>query len=105
MDGDSLVVYTTDIDVDVAMSAISTFAPMSVDKARVFKDQMVRSAPYAKVMRFVLTDNTARHFNVERWCFLGSIDDWYFLSGGEGLKKLIQEYVPHLGRESFFELI
>ena len=59
---------------------------------------------YQKVLRFTLIDEDDRRFAAERWCFLGSIDDWIPLSGGE-LAGLIERYAPHIGKESFFELM
>jgi hypothetical protein len=58
------------------------------------------------VMRFTLVDEQARGFTVARWCFKGSIDDWWPLMGGRGdLKTLVEKYCRHLGKESFFELM
>jgi hypothetical protein len=68
------------------------------------KDYLMRHARYSKMMRFVLTDEKSRSFAIERWCFLGSIDDWYFLSGGKTLPELVEKCVRHLGKESFFDL-
>jgi hypothetical protein len=59
---------------------------------------------YQKMLRFTLVDEDARLFAAERWCFLGSIDDWVPLSGGGDLAKLVQKFAPHIGKESFFEL-
>ena len=59
---------------------------------------------YHKMLRFTLTDETTRQFSVDRWCFRGSIDDWFFLDCGE-LRKLVEKYCRHLGKESFFELM
>jgi hypothetical protein len=63
---------------------------------------------YMKVMRFTLVDRTDRRFRVQRWCFRGSVDRWTDLwaSGGDGnLPDLVKKYCPHIGRESFFELV
>jgi hypothetical protein len=63
---------------------------------------------YMKVMRFTLVDEKARSFRVQRWCFKGSIDDWIDLwaSGGKGkLPDLVKKFCPHIGQESFFELM
>jgi hypothetical protein len=60
---------------------------------------------YTPMMRFMLRDKERRLFSVERWCFRGAIDDWYFLAGGAELSKQVKKYVPHLGKESFFELM
>ncbi len=63
---------------------------------------------YIKVMRFTLADEDERTFRVQRWCFRGSIDRWIDLwsSGSEGnLPDLVQKFCPHIGQESFFELM
>jgi hypothetical protein len=63
---------------------------------------------YMKVMRFTLVDEEARTFRVQRWCFRGSIDRWIdlWMSGSEGkLPGLVKKFCPHIGRESFFELM
>ena len=56
------------------------------------------------MMQFTLIGKGTREFAVERWCFRGSIDDWFPLSYGE-LKTLVARYGRHLGKESFFELM
>jgi hypothetical protein len=55
-------------------------------------------------LRFVLDDAKQRRFVCERYCFLGSIDDWIFIGGSEPLADLVRTFMPHLGAESFFEL-
>ncbi len=59
---------------------------------------------YGKMMRFELDRAKPRAFTVSRWCFLGSIDDWFLLDGPAPLPTLMKKYVKHLGKESFFEL-
>ena len=59
---------------------------------------------YHQMLPFTLTDETTRQFSVDRWCFRGSIDDWFPLNYGE-LPKLVEKYCKHLGKESFFELM
>jgi hypothetical protein len=68
----------------------------------------VASRNYMKVMRFTLVDEEARTFRVQRWCFRGSIDRWIDLwsSGGRGtLSDLVKKFGPHIGKESFYELM
>jgi hypothetical protein len=63
---------------------------------------------YMKVMRFTLADEQDRTFRIQRWCFRGSIDDWIdlWMSGGEGkLPALVRTFCPHIGQESFYELM
>ncbi len=67
--------------------------------------RMQRCLSYLPMMRFTLVDEQARRFAVDRWCFLGSIDDWFPLSCGGDLGTQVARYCPHLGRESFYELM
>jgi hypothetical protein len=67
--------------------------------------QVQRFLSYSPMMRFTLVDARARRFAVWRWCFLGSIDDWFPLALGGDLKGLVAKYCPHLGKESFYELM
>ena len=63
---------------------------------------------YMKVMRFTLVNEKHRTFRVQRWCFRGSIDRWIDLyeSRSEGkLSDLVTRFCPHIGQESFFELM
>lgn len=64
-----------------------------------------QSGHFQQMFRFTLTDEKARRFFVERWCFRGSIDGWFPLLGGENLSQVVEKYLRHLGRESFFELM
>ena len=57
------------------------------------------------MLRFTLSDADRRLFSVERFCFRGSIDDWINLAVMVPLEESIADYVPHLGEESFYDLI
>lgn len=59
---------------------------------------------YETLLRFTLVDEKTRFFIVERFSFLSGIEDWIELDGSENLQKLAEEYVQHLGQESFYEL-
>lgn len=63
---------------------------------------------YMKLLRFTLVDEDDRTFHAQRWCFRGSIDDWIDLwsSGSDGkLADLVKKFCPHIGQESFYELM
>ena len=64
-----------------------------------------RFATYMAVLRFTLADKKSRAFATERFCFRGSIDDWISIGGPGTLASQVRQFVKHLGRESFFELI
>ena len=64
-------------------------------------------ATYAPLLRFTLTDSRKRIFSAERWCFSGSIDDWISVCdyAGGSLQRLCEKLLPHLGQNSFYEII
>lgn len=65
----------------------------------------IQSATYMPIMRFILQDNEKRIFWTERYCFRGSIDDWIRIGQPGKLTALSKQFIKHLGRESFFELM
>lgn len=68
-------------------------------------DMKRRHAAYMAVLRFTLVDKKSRVFVTERFCFRGSIDDWIHVGGPGALTEQVRQFVKHLGRESFYELI
>jgi hypothetical protein len=77
----SLVVYTSDMDVDVRLMAMRGIAPMDEETALRTHHWMLTHARYSKMLRFTLTDRKTRRFSLERWCFSGSIDNWIWIDG------------------------
>jgi len=59
---------------------------------------------YSPVLRFRLVDPEERRFAVQRMCYRGSIDGWLSLHDAGPLPSMAARYIPHLGRDSFFEL-
>jgi hypothetical protein len=104
VEGKSLVIYLPDTDGDDVVRMLCDIVPVRAAKARAMADDLIRRSRYSKMMRFTLCDSKQRLFNCERWCFLGGIDDWHFLAGDAPLSELLEEFVPHLGKDSFFEL-
>jgi hypothetical protein len=80
--------------------------------ARSGQDPLIEQFPvrawqprFAPVMRFILADPDTRHFRAQRWCYLGSIDDWIDLYEHRGpLADLAKSLVPTLGTDQFFDL-
>lgn len=97
-----IIIFLPDQDIDSLKDIFSDF--VRYNDSRV--DQLLeRTLAYSPMMRFILTDEGSRKFQIERMCFLGSIDDWIFLNSDNNLKRLVKKYCPHLGKDSFFELI
>ena len=98
----------TDEEVAVVQTGLRKFAPslncivgMKAEHIVVYEGQ---GGHYHQMLRFTLIDEKARWFSADRWCFRGSIDDWFHLGDGY-LSKLVEKYCRHLGKESFFELM
>ena len=100
----SIVVYLADIDEDEITRTLGFLAREGSDLAR-HREWMLTGTRYVKMMRFTLVDEDKRLFDVERWCFKGSIDDWSHPLSSGSLAQLLGRYVPHLGKQSFFELM
>lgn len=49
--------------------------------------------------------NEDKSYEVMRFCFRGSIDDWITIGWGSDLKELAQQYLIHLGKESYYDLM
>jgi hypothetical protein len=97
---------------DIKGKVITIFeSDQDVDRLReIFGDRShddftIESAiTYSPVMRFALVDEKKRIFIAERYCFLGSIDDWIHIGAPDFLDNLLEKYSKHLGEESFFDL-
>jgi hypothetical protein len=63
-----------------------------------------RHAQYTPVLRFILLDPTRRRFGAQRWCYLGSIDDWLQLGQTGSVAQLARALIPTLGTDQFYEL-
>ena len=99
--GNAIVVYTPSQSVEEFAQLLKGLNPfVSENQVREF---FARSVQYSPMLQFVLDDEKRRTFTAQRYCFIGSIDDWLAIGHGT-LTKLVKRYVKHLGRESYFEL-
>ena len=98
----TIIIFTPDQDVDFLVDSLSFLPGARSDKAQAIR-QIALS--YSPMLQFVLMDKTKREFEVRRYCFLGSIDDWIGIGNTGSLSELVKTYVQHLGEESYFELV
>jgi hypothetical protein len=59
-------------------------------------------AQFTPVLRFILADAEQRTFRTERWCYLGSIDDWIHVGPMGPVDRLARHWVPKLGTDALF---
>ena len=97
----AIVVHTPDQDVDLLADTLSFLAGSRSAKVKAVVEKVLT---YSPMLQFVLTDKGRRLFETQRYCFLGSIDDWITIGGEDELPRLVESYVKHLGEESFYEL-
>ncbi len=84
------------------LSELLRFSPRAKEVA--LHDLVNESTTYSPMLRFVLLDKKQRRFITQRYCFLGSIDDWVEIGKSDDLAALVKRYVKHLDQDSYYEL-
>ena len=59
---------------------------------------------FMAVLQFILCDEKTRRYMAERWCFLGSIDDWISIDHTDSISALAARLIPKLGTDGLFEV-
>jgi len=83
---DIIYVYTQNHNVSSQTELYSSFL---LDKGKHVQGTVARSISYSAMLRFILSDDIKRIFTTERFCFLGSIDDWIGIGNSDTLQKLV----------------
>ncbi|MBI5842225.1 MAG: hypothetical protein HZB19_19230 [Chloroflexi bacterium] len=101
---DQIIIYEgVGWNVDKMMEIFSGFPILPGARERLEEDRD-RYTQFTPVMRFILDDAETREYHAERWCYLGSIDDWFYLSHSGKIDKLAKKLTPKLGTDEFYEL-
>jgi hypothetical protein len=98
---DTIYVYTPNQNVNnlsKLYSSFSTANPVDIETT------IARSISYSSMLRFILYNEQKRIFTAQRFCFLGSIDDWIGIGYPDTLPILVEKYMQHLEKDSFYEL-
>lgn len=95
----TLIIHSADT---TSMNEIAKFAIKFCADPAGIKAITEGNLRYEPVLKLELTDKAARCFVAYRMCWMGEIG-WMFLKEG-ALHALLEEYVPHIGLESFYEL-
>jgi hypothetical protein len=103
--GDQIVVYErVGPDMGELVKIFKGIGPLSRGQVEELQEMEDRGAQFTPVLRFILADAEQRTFRAERWCYLGSIDDWIHVGGWGPVDHLAGELIPKLGTDRFFEL-
>jgi hypothetical protein len=97
---DKIQIYTPDQHSGLLEGPLSGLPLSPAQKSSILSIGM----NFSPAMQFVLVDKKKRTFMVQRYCFRGSIDDWIVVGGPDSLEALAENFVKHLGKESFFDL-
>jgi hypothetical protein len=98
---DAVIVYTPDQDVDLLVDTFDLLPGARSAKKKAVLENILTFSP---MLQFVLMDAEERLFEPQRFCFLGSIDDWMTIGDQDALPTLVKTYVQHLGEDSFYDL-
>ena len=101
--GKAIVIYTADQDVETLADVFKGLSP-TPSANRQLMSLLRKEIQYSPMLQFLLEDEQRRLFTAQRYCFRGSIDDWIDIGYGS-LTTLVKQYVKHLGKESYFELL
>ena len=103
--GKAIIIYTADQDFDTLVDhACSPVFQNSIEENERRMRLIRESIHYSDILKFILEDDKRRTFMTQRYCFLGSIDDWVYIGKPGTLPTLVKKYVKHIGKESYFEL-
>lgn len=101
--GETIIVYLANQETSFLEEMLASKFGFADREA--FAATIEKHLKYLPHMRFTLVDGERRRFVVDRWCFRGSIDDWFSLHASGDLATMVKRFVPHLGQDSFFELM
>lgn len=104
--GDSFAIYVCDRDPDDVNRVLGMMLGPLGEHAESNRRWVLEHVQYSPAFRFTLTNEDKRLFQAERWCFRSQIDGWLPISPpNRSLEQLARTFLPHLGQESFFELM
>jgi hypothetical protein len=100
--GNAIVVYTADQDIETLAGLFKDIYPDPTTNPQL-RTLLRNEIHYSPMLQFLLEDAQRRLFTAQRYCFVGSIDDWIDIGYGP-LPTLVKRYVKHLEKESYFDL-
>ncbi len=103
--GKQIVIHErTGTDLEELVSRLGQVIPLAPRQIGGLQETLDRRARFVPVLRFTLRDEAKRTFYAERWCYLGSIDDWIDVGSAGPLRRLARKLIPKLGTDAFFEI-
>jgi hypothetical protein len=101
--GNALLIYTAEQDIEALAEILSRTHPNPLENVELMTN-LRKAIHFSPMLVFQLVDDTRRTFQTQRYCFLGSVDDWIEIGKPGKLSTLVKRYVKHLGQDSYVEL-
>ena len=101
--GNALLIYTAEQDIEALAEILSRTHPNPLENVELMTT-LRHVIHFSPMLVFQLVDGTRRIFQTQRYCFLGSVDDWIEIGKPGKLATLVKKYVKHLGQDSYVEL-
>jgi hypothetical protein len=98
---DTIFIYTANQDEE---KLAEVYKPCHFKNETIMQQAINNCLTYSTMLKFTLLNEEKRIFTTQRFCFLGSIDDWIYIGLPNTLENLVEKYVKHLGHNSFYEL-
>lgn len=92
-------------DADELITRLREVGLLVPGRAYRLREMLEGRARFTPVLRFILTDAEQRTFRTERWCYLGSIDDWIDVGPMGPVHLLARQWIPKLGTDALFEVV
>jgi len=92
-------------DLDEFITELSKVGLLVPGRADWLRELLEDRARFTPVLRFILVDAEQRTFCTERWCYLGSIDDWIDVGPMGPVDRLARQWIPKLGTDALFEVV
>ena len=98
---DSIQIYTPDQDIDALSAIIAEYSKINPTPEKLLQDVIT----YSPKMQFTLIDKEKRIFIAKRFCYRGEIDDWIDIGTRGSLDEVVDQFIKHLNKDSFFDLL
>jgi hypothetical protein len=106
--GKVITIWESNQDIEALRDLFRDVQPTSInglsDDVSKLENIINIAVDYSPIMKFTLKDSKKRLFMAERYCFLGSVDDWIYIGEPDSLKNLVKKYIKHIDQDSFFDL-
>ena len=101
--GNALLIYTAVQAIDALADLFKDLYPDPPANVALMAN-LRKAVHYSPMLVFQLVDAHRRTFQTQRYCFLGSVEDWIEIGKPGKLTPLVKTYVTHLGQDSYVEL-